>query len=570
MNTQTSLPSSALEMLDWDWAQIEPFYLELESQPLRAQNVEGWLRAWSQVGELVYEVHQRLYVAITVDTTDAQAKQRYEHFVDQVYPQVQAAEQKLKEKLLASGLEPPGFDIPLRNLRTQAEIYREANLPLISQELKLNTEYDSIVGNQTIEWEGRELTVQQARPLLLEPQQAVRERAWTKMAERQLADRQAINDLWVRLLEVRLQQARNADMPSYRHLRWKQLLRFDYTPEDCRRFHQAIEQVVVPAVQQLYARRAQRLGVSSLRPWDLDVDPLLRPPLRPFQEVAQLEEGVGKIFQAIDPQLGQYFAIMRQEGLLDLENRKGKAPGGYCTEFAAVKRPFIFMNAVGIHDDVQTLLHEGGHAFHVFETAHLPYMQQKEVSMEFAEVASMSMEYLGAPFLSEPGGFYSPAEAARARIAHLEDALAFWPYMAVVDAFQHWVYEHPQEASDPSHCDQKWSELWQRFMVGVDWSGFEEVAATGWQRKLHIHQVPFYYIEYGLAQLGAFQVWRNALHDAGGAVAAYRRALSLGGTVPLPELYRAAGARLAFDAATLGEAVDLAMRTIEELESVND
>lgn len=570
MNTQTSLPSSALEMLDWDWAQIEPFYLELESQPLRAQNVEGWLRAWSQVGELVYEVHQRLYVAITVDTTDAQAKQRYEHFVDQVYPQVQAAEQKLKEKLLASGLEPPGFDIPLRNLRTQAEIYREANLPLISQELKLNTEYDSIVGNQTIEWEGRELTVQQARPLLLEPQQAVRERAWTKMAERQLADRQAINDLWVRLLEVRLQQARNADMPSYRHLRWKQLLRFDYTPEDCRRFHQAIEQVVVPAVQQLYARRAQRLGVSSLRPWDLDVDPLLRPPLRPFQEVAQLEEGVGKIFQAIDPQLGQYFAIMRQEGLLDLENRKGKAPGGYCTEFAAVKRPFIFMNAVGIHDDVQTLLHEGGHAFHVFETAHLPYMQQKEVSMEFAEVASMSMEYLGAPFLSEPGGFYSPAEAARARIAHLEDALAFWPYMAVVDAFQHWVYEHPQEASDPSHCDQKWSELWQRFMVGVDWSGFEEVAATGWQRKLHIHQVPFYYIEYGLAQLGAFQVWRNALHDAGGAVAAYRRALSLGGTVPLPELYRAAGARLAFDAVTLGEAVDLAMRTIEELESVND
>jgi oligoendopeptidase F len=347
------------------------------------------------------------------------------------------------------------------------------------------------------------------------------------------------------------------------------MLRFDYTPQDCVRFHQAIEKVVVPAVQHLYEKRRRRLGVKTLRPWDLEVDPQSRPPLRPFQDVSQLEQGVAAIIQAIDPQLGAYFDIMRREGLLDLENRKGKAPGGYCTDFPASRRPFIFMNAVGIHDDVQTLLHEGGHSFHVFESAHLPYAQQKEVGLEFAEVASTSMEYLGAQFLTNPGGFYSPAEAARARIAHLEETLAFWPYMAVVDAFQHWVYENASEALDPSNCDQKWSELWRRFMIGVDWSDMEEEMATGWQRKLHILQSPFYYIEYGLAQLGAFQVWRNSLKDAPGAVAAYRRALSLGGSVALPDLYRAAGARLAFDELALKEAVDLALQTIHELEQIH-
>ena len=244
---------------------------------------------------------------------------------------------------------------------------------------------------------------------------------------------------------------------------------------------------------------------------------------------------------------------MRREKLLDLVNRKRKAPGGYCTDFSAVKRPFICMNAVGVHDDVQTLLHEGGHSFHVFETASLPYHQQTQVPMEFAEVASMGMELLAAPYLAaDQGGFYSPADAARARIEHLEGTLLFWPYMAVVDAFQHWVYENPDAATDPVNCDRTWGEQWDRFMRGVDWGGLEEEKVTGWHRKLHIFQVPFYYVEYGLAQLGAMQVWRNALRDQAKAVANYRQALALGGTVTLPELFATAGAKFAFDAQTLG------------------
>ena len=261
---------------------------------------------------------------------------------------------------------------------------------------------------------------------------------------------------------------------------------------------------------------------------------------------------------------------MDREGLLDLGNRKNKATGGYCTAFSYSKKPFIFANAVGTHQDVLTLMHEGGHSFHAFETFHLPYHQQRSesnVPMEFAEVASMAMEYLTFPYLEQKsGGYYSAADAARARVDHLELNLRFWPYMAIMDAFQHWAYTNPGEGIDPDQCDAKWAELEKRFRPYIDWSGYEDVMMTGWQRKDHIHTVPFYYVEYGLAMLGATQVWMNALKDQGKAVEQYRSALRLGGTATLPELFKAAGARLSFDAATLREAADLMEKTIYELE----
>jgi oligoendopeptidase F len=289
--------------------------------------------------------------------------------------------------------------------------------------------------------------------------------------------------------------------------------------------------------------------------------------LKPFENVADLIEKTEQIFQHVDPQLGEYYTIMRREGLLDLDNRKGKAPGGFCTEFPIAQRPFIFMNSVGVRDDVRTMLHESGHAFHVFETNTLPYIQQLQVTMEFAEVASMSMELLAAPYLPEKsGGFYTDQEAARDRVEHLERIILFWPYMAVVDAFQQWAHTQP-EGADPAACDAKWTELQTRFMPGVDWSGLETEMMTGWHRKQHIHRAPFYYVEYGLAQLGAVQVWRNALRDQAASLANYRQALALGGTQSLPELYRAAGATFAFDAATLREAVELIETTIEQLQA---
>ncbi len=553
--------------MTWDWPRIQPFYQELAGRSLDDSNVNRFLPDWSALTRLWYEAYQRLYVASTVDTTDQQAERRYNEFLDHIYPRVQEAEQGLKEKLLASGLQPRDFELPLRILQTEAALYRQDNLPLLAEELKLGMEHEKITGAQAVQWEGEELTLLQLQPVYQDTDRERRERAWRLAAGRQLADRGAINALWGRMVKVRRQMAANAELSDYRAYRWQKQLRFDYTPQDCETFHRAIEQVAVPAALELYEKRRQQLGVERLRPWDLDVDPQARPPLRPFASVPELEAKTSAIFRQVDPQLGEYFEVMRREGLLDLDNRVGKAPGGYCTDFPVARRPFIFTNAVGVHDDVQTLLHEGGHAFHVFEAGHLPYFQHFQVPLEFMEVASMAMEMLASPYLTaDRGGFYSPSDAARARVEHLERSLLFWPYMAVVDAFQHWAYTHPG-GDDPQQCDLKWVELWQRFLPGVDWSGLEDELVTGWQRKAHIHTDPFYYIEYGLALMGAVQVWRNALADQSQAVADYRKALSLGYSVSLPELYTAAGARFAFDSETLGEVVELMMEKVDDLES---
>ena len=563
-----SLPKTAADFMQLSWSQIEPFYAELNGFSLNAQNVKEWLSEWTRLSEFVNETGQRLYVAMTINTADKEAEKRLYNYLDTISPPAEAAEQKLREKLLASGIEPAGFEIVLRNMRAQAALFREANLPLFTEERKLGNEYDKLIGAQTVHWEGKDVTVTQLRPVYQDTDRTMREKAWRLALSRQLSDRDAINQLWGKFMGLRKQLAANADFTDYRAFRWRQLLRFDYTPESCAQFHDAIEQAVVPAAERIYERRRKQLGVDSLRPWDLDVDPLGRPALKPFEQISMLEGKTEGIFRQVDPQLGDYFATMRKEALLDLDNRKGKAPGGYCTAFVVAKRPFIFMNAVGLHDDVQTLLHEGGHAFHVFESAHLPYFQQLEIGMEFAEVASMSMELLGLPYLSQSGtGFYTDKDAARARIEHLEGLILFWPYMAVVDAFQHWVYTHNEEATDAANCDAAWSAQWKRFMRGVDWAGLEQEKMTGWHRKLHIHEVPFYYVEYGLAQLGAVQVWRNSLQNQANAVKQYRQALSLGGTVTLSQLYPTAGAKFSFDVSTLRDAVGLIEQTIGQLKA---
>ncbi len=569
-----NIPTDPSKLVDWTWNEIGPLYEKLAASPLNSSNVEGWLAGWSDLGEALEEMYSRLTVATSVDTADKKAEERLNKFLDGVYPASLAAEQKLKEKLLESKLEPVGFEIPLRNMRAETELFREANLPLLAEQQKLSLEYDKIIGAQTVVWEGEEITLTQLAMIFQDADREKRERVWHIRAERQLADRQAIDDLWQKFMVLRAKIAANADKPSFREFCWQQKLRFDYTPEDCKSFQDAIEQVVVPAATRIYEKRKLALGLKTLRPWDLTdgwfghptPDPK-RSVLKPFQSVDELTRKVSVIFHKVDDVLGDYFDTLLKEGLTDLANRKNKAPGAYCISYTSIRRPFIFANAVGTHDDVMTTLHESGHSFHIFETAKIKYIQQLNVPMEFAEVASMGMELLASPYLTrEQGGFYSESEAARARIEHLERCILFWPFMAVVDAFQQWAYEHPEEGSNPGKCDAEWSRLWDRFIPGVDWSGFEEEKCTGWHRKQHIHQVPFYYVEYGLAQLGAVQIFGNALSDQLAAVTAYRKALALGGMVPLPELFKAAGANFAFDVATVRQAVALIERVIGDLE----
>ena len=565
-----NLPTTPEELLAWNWDQVQPHYLDLESRPLADAYVAEWLTDWTHLAEKVEEMYQRLYVATTVNTADKDAETRMNGFLDNIYPRSLAAEQVLKEKFLSSKLEPQGFEIPLRNMRAEADLFREANLSLLSEEKKLTMEFDRIYGGQTVTWEGQEVTLTRLAMNFQQPNREKREKAWNLKAGRQLADRESINDLWQKFMHVRARIAGNNGMPSFREYAWVNKLRFDYTPEDCKSFAQAIEQVVVPAATRVYEKRKKVLGLDTLRPWDLVDGWYSRPSpsasspvLKPFTTMDELKQKTAAIFHKVDPVLGGYFDQTLAGGLADLDNRKNKAPGAYCTSFTSIRRPFIFVNAVGVHNDVMTTLHEAGHSFHVFETAGLPYIHQLNVPMEFAEVASMGMELLGSPYLTE---FYSEADMAHARIEHLEGMLLFWPFMAVVDSFQQWVYENPKDGTDPRLCDAQWAELWDRFIPAVDYTGFEEVKATGWHRKLHIHEIPFYYVEYGLAQLGAVQIFGNARRDQAGAVAAYRKALSLGGTVTLPELFATAQAKFAFDVPILEKAVGIMEEAIAEME----
>jgi len=562
------LPKTSKEMQDWKWADYEPFFEYLLTQEINKDNIESWMKYWSDFSELIGEVGTDVYVSTTVDTTDEDAKKRFHTFLEDISENASTRNQKLKKKLLESRITPKNFDVPLRAIKSEVDLFCKENLPLMTKDSKLSKEYDAVIGAQTVEWEGEEITITQLSPVLLGTDREKREKAWRLAAERRLKDRDKINKIWQKILEIRIQIAKNAGYDNYRSWRWEYLQRFDYTPDDCLNFHSGIEKVVKPFVDKLMNTRKEQLGLDVLKPWDLSVDTLNRDPLEPFEDASELEEKCHNIFRAVDKDLGNHFNIMREQKLLDLANRKGKAPGGYCTEYYHRRLPFIFMNAVGTHSDVQTMLHEGGHAFHVFESDQLPYSSQREVGMEFAEVASMAMELLAAPYITEEhGGFYNSNDANRARIEHLEKIIMFWPYMAVVDGFQHWAYTNPNEAMNPDNCDAEWTRLWKRFQTfdDLDSSEFDDIIATGWHNKLHIYHVPFYYVEYGMAQLGAIQVWGNALKNQKEAVEKYRYALSKGGNATLPDLFEAAGAKFAFDEDMLTYAVNLVDNQIKEM-----
>ncbi|HLO29092.1 MAG TPA: M3 family oligoendopeptidase [Anaerolineales bacterium] len=569
MNVQT-LPTDASSILALTWNDYEPYFSELEVRKLNEENIETWLNDWSRLAATVDEHYWRLYIATTVNTADKESEAQFNQYIEEIQPAAKTAEQKLKDKILASGLSPKTFETGLRRIQAEAEIFREENLPLLAEEQKLVTDYNKLIGSLTVLWDGEERTFAQMLALLYQTDRSIRQRSWESREACLLEQRQNINELWEKFVTVRLKIAENAGMPDYRAYMWKQRFRFDYSPEDCKSFHAAIEQVVVPAARRVYERRRQRLGIDTVRPWDIYVDPLGTTPIKPYETIDEFKSKSRAIFQEVDLKFGEYFQMMMDEGLLDLESRKNKAPGAYSLGLHVAHRPFIFMNNIQTSLDVQTILHEGGHAFHEFERAHVNFYQRGEIYLpaEFAEVASMGMELIASPYKKkEYGGFYTESEAARAMIELLEDFITFWPYMALVDAFQHWIYENPRDGSKAANCEAKWAELWDRFMSGIDYSGLEDVKKTYWHRQPHLFDGPFYYIEYGLALLGAVQVWANSRQDQKKAVADYRRALALGATVPLPQLFATAGAKFAFDAATLKEAADLMEKVIGEMEA---
>ena len=543
-----------------DWTTIQPHVDALLAAELSSATADAWLQQWSDLASVLFEAQAQINRKLTENTADEEADQQFLVFVEQILPQARVADQALRDRLLALQAhgytpEPDSVEL-LRRFRAEADNYRAENVPILSELLKLGNQFDKVEGGLNIVWNGATETIPQARRHWQSQDRTERETSWRLVMAAHAAQGEKLNELYLQMLAQRRQVAGNAGLSDYRAYRWQELARFDYTPADCVTFHDAIEHEVVPLARKIYAEQANRLGLDALRPWDTDVDPNGEP-LRPFKEVADLEEGCCRIFHQVDPELAAHFAVMR-DGYLDLPSRANKAGGGYCEAFPVTGKPYIFMNAVGTHDDVQTLLHEGGHAFHYLESRRNPLWWNQNGPMEFCEVASMGMELLAAPYLaSDRGGFYSEADAARAYADHLRGIVTFLPYMAVVDAFQHWVYVDAPEGVTAADLDAKWCELWDRLMVGIDYTGLQAEKETGWHRKQHIFTDPFYYVEYGLAQLGALQVWRNALRDQPKAVADYRTALALGGTRGLAQLFTAAGGHFAFDRRTVGELMAL-------------
>jgi oligoendopeptidase F len=506
---------------------------------------ERFLLDRSELEAAIAQQQSILYIQMTCRTDDAGAAGAYKAFIEQVVPAVKPYADQLDRKCLEANrrypLDTERYGVYLRALETDVSLFREENINLQTEESLLSQRYQTVIGGMIVPFEGGEYPVPQMAKFLLEPDRLVRRKAWEATAGVFSQQQDTLDDIFDAMIRLRHTIALNAGFANYRDYKFQEYHRFDYTPADCRAYHESIEAHLVPLQRQMHRCRAEQLGLESLRPWDLETDPQALPPLKPAETMAAFVEGTQRMFTRVRKEFGEQFEFMRTQGLLDMESRKGKAPGGYQSTLSESRVPFIFMNAIGVNGDLKTLTHEGGHAFHALACADDPLLAYRHAPMEFCEVASMSMELLTAAHLDI---FYDTAQQKRWRRDTFERTVRLLIQVALFDAFQHWLYENPMHTR--RQRNQKWLELNRRFgSQTVDWTGLEAVQESVWQRVLHFYQVPFYYIEYGIAQLGALGVWQRSRQDYDGAVALYQKALALGGSRPLPELFQTAG--LAFD-----------------------
>ena len=547
------------------WSQLEPLYQKLLDRTLKCANcLEGLILDRSELDAAAAEAEANLYIAMTCHTDDAAIKARFLKFVEEVDPNLKRVgfdlDRKIVESPHASALDQARYGTLLRSLKQEVKLFRAENVPLQTEVTKLDQQYSEINGAMTVQFDGTERTLPQMARFLEETDRARREASWRVVAERRLQDVTRIDAIYDEMLQLRAKMAANAGYPNFRDFQHDRLQRFDYTPAHCAAFHEAVEKTCVPLARRMHERRAKALGLTALRPWDLKVDVKGRSPLRPFEGADQMVERTSKVYHRMDSELAQMFDSMRGGGCLDLDSRKGKAPGGYQYQRQLSRVPFIFMNAAGMHRDLTTMVHEAGHAFHSLLSKDDPILAYRGSPMEFAEVASMSQELLTLPYLEE---FFSTADAERARRELLEGVISMLPWIAQIDAFQHWVYLHPGHSS--AERTKAWLDLDARFGGSLDWSGIEGSRAHMWQRQLHLFGMPFYYIEYGIAQLGSLQLWLASKKSEKDALAAYKRALTLGGSKPLPELFAAAGLRFDFGPATVQSLMDAVGAELDRL-----
>jgi oligoendopeptidase F len=550
-----------------DWATLEPFFKELKERQINdAAGLEKWMQNLSELEAVVNEDACWRQIKMTCDTENKSLEEAFNYFCMEIQPNIQPYVDALNKKLLASpfldSLDTKIYFPYLRGVKQSIELFREENIPLQAEVSVLQQQYGQVTGAMAVTFNGEEYTLQQAAKFLENPDRSIREDVYRKIQERRLLDKDKLDELYDKLIDLRNTEAKNAGFENYRDYRFKELGRFDYTKEDCFQFHDAVKKYVLPLVNDIYNKKKERLGLDSLRPWDLDAEPAGTQPLHPFKTSDELLQKSIECFTALKPFFGECLQKMQDLHHLDLESRKGKAPGGYNCPLPESGAPFIFMNAAGQMHDVTTMVHEGGHAVHSFLAHPLPLTGFKEYPMEIAEVASMAMELFSMD--NWDTFFDNDADLQKAKEHQLERVITIFPWIAIIDKFQHWIYEHPTHTHEER--TNAWVTISKEFRDDViDYSGLEVYLQNAWQRQLHLFEVPFYYIEYGIAQLGAIGMWMQYKKDKDAALNNYCEALALGGTKTLPELYKTAGLEFDFSPEKVKSLMDFVQTEMDKI-----
>lgn len=549
------------------WDELEPYFKELLDRPIENVNDLGkWLKDTSELEAVLSEDACWRQIRMTCDTENKELEQAFTFFCMEIQPQMQPYADKLNRKLVenpyTAQLDKEKYYTYLRTVRKSIELFREENVQINAELSVLQQQFGVISGKMTIEVNGQIYTLQQAAKFLEDPNRELREEVYRKINERRKQDQQALDELFSKLIEKRQQIAVNAGFENYRDYKFKELGRFDYSKEDCFQFHEAVKQHILPLVNKIYEKKKQKLGMDTLRPWDLEAEPAGIQPLRPFKNGEELLSKTIQCFTKLRPFFADCLKTMNSMERLDLDSRIGKAPGGYNCPLAETGAPFIFMNAAGQMGDVTTMVHEGGHAVHSFLAHPLELSAFKEYPMEIAEVASMAMELFSMDHWEVY--FDTEEDLKRAKEHQLERVITIFPWIATIDKFQHWIYENPVHTEEERTA--AWSRILGEFTSPVlDFSGLEEYRKISWQRQLHLFEVPFYYIEYGIAQLGAIGMWMQYKNDPDAALDNYMRSLSLGGTKTLPELYEAAGLKFNFSPDHIKSLMEFVKSEMEKL-----
>lgn len=555
MNTKPQLIFLPEHFILNDWLDLKPYFEQLLSTPINSiKELETWMQQRSELESFVAEDLGKRYIAMTCNTADEKVSEAYSFFIEHIQPQIAPLSNLLDKKLIdcsfTAELNHDEYHIYLRAVKKNIEIFREENIPLFTELNNLAQQFSTVSGSMTVTIEGKEMTLPQASKLLQLNDRNKRKEVYEAVAGRRAEARAELDSIMDKMVALRHQVAQNAGYDSFRDYMFDALGRFDYKPEDCFNFHESVKKYIVPILDELDLQRKNQLGVESLKPYDFEVDPTGMEALKPFADAGELVFKTRNIFGRLDPYFESCLGTMEQMNLLDLESRKGKAPGGYLYPLPLTGVPFIFMNAVGSLRDLVTMVHEGGHAIHSFLSKDLKLNDFKNVPSEVAELASMSMELISMQFWQE--FFKEASEFNRARLEQLDDVLRTLPWVAAIDKFQHWMYCNPSHT--PEERKHAWLSIYSEFGgKHTDWTSYEENKAYMWQKQLHLFEVPFYYIEYGFAQLGAIAIWRNYLQNGSKAIEQYKQALSLGYTKSIGEIYETAGIKFDFSEAWISE-----------------